>query len=280
MSQAHQQALQLTFFAHDLNNNKKGGLLETVKGRKAVFEKYQDALFRATLCIEGNPRGEEIEEEVFIRCPKIPKVLFMQVIAFLAWCHKEHYSEGMLYFVYRQDPFDETKGSWDIYCPLQYVTGASVCAHAEKEPEESAGAVGDIHSHPAMGWSGHSSIDDHDERGHNHGIYMVASWRHGIDPTLETVELTIYGYVRGRRVVIRKEHIINFDSAAGEAGFPAAWKAKVHHGDCKICRPAGEAKNHETRPIHGHWERHGQFKEDGYLKERYRSEGYPGIDWS
>lgn len=251
-----------------------------IKGKKAVFEKYEDALFRATLCVEGEARGEELVEEVFIRCAKIPRALFEQVVAFLAWCHKMHYAEGMLYFVYRQDPFSDAPGTWEVACPLQYVTGAAVCAHPEKEAHLFADAVGDIHSHPAMSWSGHSSIDDHDERSHNHGIYMVASWKSGQTPTLKTVDLTIYGYVRGRRVVIRPEHLIDFGSGSGKEGFPMEWMAKVFHGGCKICHPEDPSKK-PTERITGFGRGSSEPKPSRYFdSEDYKKEhGYPGIDW-
>lgn len=205
-----------------------------IKGKKAVFEEYEDALFRGTICVEGEAKGEKIKEEIFIRCPKIPQELFGRAVSFLDWCFEKHKSEGMLYFIYRQDPFEEAKGTWELACPIQYNTGARVCAHAEKEPALFADAVGDIHSHPAMGWSGHSGTDAHDEKQHNHGIYMVLSWKHGGHPHVKG-DVTIYGYVRGRRITIKMTQMIDYSGAPPDGSFPEEWKAKVHEGTCEVC---------------------------------------------
>lgn len=220
-----------------------------IKGRKATFEVYEDAIFKATICVKGDPKGEETKEDIVMNCPKMPQKLFGQAVGFLHACYNERKSEGMIYFILRQDPFESDKGSWELAVPLQYNSMVRVCAHAEKEPALFADAVGDMHSHPAMDWSGHSGTDDHDEKQHNHGVYAVLSWKGGEIPHVKG-DVTIYGYIRGRKIIMHPEHLIDFTTPAPDYAFPREWMDKVFDGWCKICYkedPVKDMSKEKTR---------------------------------
>ena len=210
---------------------------EIIQGEFAKFEKYEDSLFKGIVAVSGDPDLESnIKEYLNIKFKPIPLHLYTQVLSFMQWCWKAKESEGMLYFIYRQDPFNDAEGEWQLACPRQWNSYVRVCAHAELNPEWFIDAIGDVHSHPGMNWSGHSGTDDHDEKQHNHGIYVVVSCEHDKNFTVKDTETTIYAYARGRKFTIDLKDFVDLKGNPGNGKFPEEWKDRVKSMmGCEVC---------------------------------------------
>jgi len=189
--------------------------------KSVKLKPYEDDIFVGMIA-EGLTDEALVEGEYLRLKVKIPAAVAKQwhSVFNFAWREREG-SEATLLLQFR-------KNAWANLCPHQWNTPVSVDSHPEKNPAEFPDVNGDIHSHPEM-TSFHSSIDDHDEKKHRHGLFIVV----GGDPdhgfSFLTSPTSVYAYARGRRFDLDPREIIDMDSPLGDGTFPEEWRKRIKY---------------------------------------------------
>jgi hypothetical protein len=239
-----------------------------------VFEEYKDALFEGFVKAKKNPQGKELKEELKILFAPIPLSMTTTALAWHRWCYEEHKAEGMLLLAY-----NEKKKKWKLVCPIQYCSAAHVCYHPvlEEKADPDFTVMGDWHSHPKMGSSGHSSTDHGDEDKNKCGLYIVTK-----DFTLMSCDPNVVAMVRGQRFSISPELVFDDTGSKGKYTFPEEWKERFHEGTCKICEEAKKAKEEASKSTTTSGSRSGGFSSTRYPSAHYPHSGYyseADMDW-
>jgi hypothetical protein len=175
--------------------------------KDGFYLKKRTDLYEATVRIpEVATLGEE--KEVFrFAAPKIPAVLFSEILAFFGAVHLQHKSEAAVLLAFEN-------GCWDVIVPDQVVTGASV----KYKIPTGRRIAGSCHSHPGFSAS-FSRMDEKDEAEFD-GIHIVVA-----DTGFVRPGVSVAAVVSGRRIELDAEDVIEgYDC---DSDFPEEWLGRV-----------------------------------------------------
>lgn len=206
------------------NSRDEGIRVSYFIGKKGVYKKVSNILFEGVIKVEGNPRAEDIEEDLKLKCPKIPLHILLQMGSFFRFCRYKRDSEGYLGLALR-------KNQWHLICPEQWNSLGGVHYHLDAHPEECAGMVGDAHCHPGSS-AGHSGTDTCDEKGKS-GFFIVMGEPYEVFDT----EIVIIANVAGKSFKLKPSYIFDTSSITGPTVHPATWEERVKKRPCTICPP-------------------------------------------
>jgi len=207
-------------------------------GKKGVYKKISNILFEGTIKVEGNPRAEDIEESLKLKCPKVPLHILLQMGSFFRFCRHKKDSEGYLGLALR-------KNQWHLICPEQWNSLSGVHYHLDAHPEECEGMVADAHCHPGSS-AGHSGTDTCDEKGKS-GFFIVMGEPYEIFDT----EIVIVANVAGKSFKLKSSYIFDTSTIAGPTVHPKEWEERVKKRPCTLCPEEKKWGNWDSQHVPG-----------------------------
>lgn len=178
-----------------------------VTGRGGHYLLKRGPFFEACVRVSEIPTLDEMKESYRFTGPKIPALLFSEILGFFDAIRIQHRTEAAALLVFED-------GKWGVVIPEQATTGASV----KYKTPAGRRIAGSIHSHP--GFSSRFSTTDEKDEAEFDGIHIVVA-----DSGFSRSELSVAAVVSGRRIELDAEDVIEGYDSGGS--FPEDWLARV-----------------------------------------------------